>query len=71
MAGGLRRRAAVVRERPAGALLGLAEQHSARMIVVGTNAERPFLAAILGSMPLELLHRSSVPVLMVPAGPAS
>lgn len=57
----------IVHERPADALLDLAAQHSSPMIVVGTNAERPLMQAILGSVPLKLLHRSSIPVLVVPA----
>ena len=35
-------------------------------IVVGGSGERPILGAILGSVPHKLLHRSTVPVLVVP-----
>lgn len=57
----------VMHARPAEGLLELAEQHAARMIVVGTHGERPLLGAILGSVPSKLLHRSPTPVLVVPA----
>ena len=58
---------AIVHERPAAALLGLAEARGARLIVVGTSSERPIAGAILGSVPHKLLHRSRIPVLVVPA----
>ena len=41
---------------------------TARVIVVGGSGERPIVGAILGSVPHKLLHRSTVPVLVVPAG---
>jgi nucleotide-binding universal stress UspA family protein len=56
----------LVPRRPTDALLALAETHSARMIVVGTTSERPLTGLILGSVPHKLVHRSSVPVLVVP-----
>jgi nucleotide-binding universal stress UspA family protein len=56
----------LVPRRPTDALLALAEAHSARMIVVGTTSERPLTGLILGSVPHKLVHRSSVPVLVVP-----
>ena len=34
----------------------------------GGSGERPIVGAILGSVPHKLLHRSDVPVLVVPAG---
>lgn len=52
--------------RPIEALLELADAHDARMIVVGTASERPLTGLILGSVPHKLVHRSSVPVLVVP-----
>ena len=48
-------------------LLDLADEHSARAIVVGTYGESPLRGAVLGSTPHKLLHLSNVPVLAVPA----
>jgi nucleotide-binding universal stress UspA family protein len=58
--------AAVLDARPAEALLQLAAEREARMIVVGTHGERPLTGAVLGSVPHKLLHLSRVPVLVVP-----
>jgi nucleotide-binding universal stress UspA family protein len=58
--------AVLVPKRPAEALIAMAEAHHARLIVVGTASERPITGVILGSVPHKLLHRSSVPVLVVP-----
>jgi nucleotide-binding universal stress UspA family protein len=58
--------AAVVDARPAEALLNVAADRSARMIVVGTYGEHPITGAVLGSVPHKLLHLSPVPVLVVP-----
>jgi nucleotide-binding universal stress UspA family protein len=57
----------LVDERPAKALVDLAERHNARMIVVGTYGESPIKGAILGSTPHKLLHLAERPVLVVPA----
>jgi nucleotide-binding universal stress UspA family protein len=57
----------VVALRPAESLLQAALERRARVIVVGGSGERPIVGAILGSVPHKLLHRSSVPVLVVPA----
>lgn len=56
----------LVPRRPTEALLGLVDERDARMIVVGTASERPLTGVILGSVPHKLLHRSPVPVLVVP-----
>ena len=58
----------VVPLRPVESLLEAATERSARVIVVGGSGERPIVGAILGSVPHKLLHRSDVPVLVVPAG---
>jgi nucleotide-binding universal stress UspA family protein len=58
----------VVPMRPVESLLEAALERSARVIVVGGSGERPIVGAILGSVPHKLLHRSDVPVLVVPAG---
>ena len=59
--------AVVIPLRPVESLLAVAEDRRARVIVVGGMGERPIVGAILGSVPHKLLHRSSVPVLVVPA----
>jgi nucleotide-binding universal stress UspA family protein len=56
----------LVPKRPTEALLALADERKARMIVVGTASERPITGLILGSVPHKLVHRSSIPVLVVP-----
>ena len=56
----------VVDARPAEALLKVAADRGARMIVVGTHGEHPLTGAVLGSVPHKLLHLSKVPVLVVP-----
>ena len=56
----------VVNDGPAQALVDLADQRNARMIVVGTYSESPIKGAILGSTPHKLLQLSSRPVLVVP-----
>jgi nucleotide-binding universal stress UspA family protein len=53
--------------RPVESLLEAAKERDARVIVVGGTGERPIVGAILGSVPNKLLHRSHVPVLVVPA----
>ena len=57
----------LVDERPAPALVELADRHDARMIVVGSYGERPIKGAILGSTPHKLLYLAGRPVLVVPA----
>lgn len=54
-------------ERPVDLLLALADEHDARVIVVGSYGESPMRGAILGSTPHKLLHLSRRPVLAVPA----
>jgi len=58
--------AVLVPKRPAEALLALAAERDVRMIVVGSASERPLTGLILGSVPHKLVHRSPVPVLVVP-----
>ena len=62
---GVQATTAVVDARPAEGLLALADEHQARMIVIGTHGERPLMGVVLGSTPYKLLHRSPVPVLVV------
>ena len=57
----------VIERHPAQALVELADERDARVIVVGTRGERPLQGALLGSTPHKLLHLSHRPVLVVPA----
>jgi nucleotide-binding universal stress UspA family protein len=58
---------ALVEDRASTALIKLADDNDARMIVVGSWEERPIKAAILGSTPNRLLYLAERPVLVVPA----
>lgn len=57
----------LVPKRGAEALLDVARQRDARMIVVGGAGEAPLRGAILGSTPYKLLHQTERPVLVIPA----
>jgi nucleotide-binding universal stress UspA family protein len=50
---------------PVDALIHLADQVDARMIVVGSYGDSPLKGAILGSTPHKLVHLSKRPVLVV------
>ena len=56
----------LVDAKPAQALLEVADELDATVIVVGTTGESPLRSAMLGSTPHKLLHLSSRPVLCVP-----
>jgi nucleotide-binding universal stress UspA family protein len=56
----------LVDAKPAQALIQVADEHNATVIVVGTSGESPLKGAILGSTPHKLLHLSTRPVLCVP-----
>lgn len=51
---------------PERALEGLADEHDARAIIVGSYGESPLRSAILGSTPHRLLHGARRPVIVVP-----
>ncbi|HEV7616136.1 MAG TPA: universal stress protein [Solirubrobacterales bacterium] len=59
--------AQLVAKRAAEALIEVADQRDARMIVVGSFGDPPLKGMILGSTPNKLLHMSERPVLVVPA----
>ncbi|WP_432479616.1 universal stress protein [Nocardioides sp. GXQ0305] len=65
-AAGVTATVAVVDAKPAEALVAVAEEHDASVVVVGTEGESPLRAAIIGSTPHKLLHLSTRPVLCVP-----
>jgi nucleotide-binding universal stress UspA family protein len=59
--------AVIIEQAPAEALVALAAQRDARVIVVGTRGESPIKGALLGSTPHKLLQLSDRPVLVVPS----
>lgn len=65
--GGVETVVELVQAKPADALVEVADQHDAAVIVVGLWGESPLRGAILGSTPHRLLHISTRPVLCVPA----
>jgi nucleotide-binding universal stress UspA family protein len=56
----------IVAQRPADALISVAEARSAEMIAVGHGGQGPLRAALLGSVTYEMVHRCVLPVLVVP-----
>lgn len=58
--------AVIVEEAPAKALVDLAVEHDARVIVVGSRGENPWRGALVGSTPHKLMQLSDRPVLVVP-----
>lgn len=66
-AGGVEAEVALVPKRGPEALVDVARDRAARMIVVGSHGEAPLKGAILGSTPYRLLHQAELPVLVVPA----
>jgi nucleotide-binding universal stress UspA family protein len=63
---GVETEVAVVRARPAMALVQASEEHDASIVVVGSYGESPLRSALLGSTPHKLLHLTTRPVLVVP-----
>ena len=51
---------------PVRALIQIAHERGSRAIVVGSHGEGPIAGALHHRTPYELLHRSSIPVLVVP-----
>ncbi len=56
----------LVGQRPADALMAVAEARGAETIAVGHGGLGPLRAALLGSVTYEVVHRSPRPVLVVP-----
>jgi len=59
----------VFSSRVAEAIVDAAESREASLIVVGTHGRSAIASALLGSVSTGVLHRSSVPVLVIPARP--
>jgi nucleotide-binding universal stress UspA family protein len=55
-----------VSQRPADALIAVAEARGAETIAVGHGGKGPLRAALLGNVTYEIVHRSTIPVLVVP-----
>lgn len=53
--------------RPADAILAAADEHDALAIVVGATGHGPIKGALLGSVTYQVVHRSTRPVVVVPA----
>jgi nucleotide-binding universal stress UspA family protein len=53
---------------PAVALVEVADQRGAALVVVGSRALGPWRAAVLGSVSAEVARQASVPVIIVPSG---
>lgn len=58
--------ATIVERAPADALVALADERDARVIVIGTRGESPLRGALLGSTAHKLLHLTDRPVLVIP-----
>jgi nucleotide-binding universal stress UspA family protein len=62
---------ALITERPVvEGLISLAEERSADLLVVGDSRRSPLAGALRGSVGQALLHRTTVPLVMVPAAEA-
>jgi nucleotide-binding universal stress UspA family protein len=57
----------LVPQKPSQAIVDVADERDARMIVVGSYGDPPLKGMILGSTPNKLLHLADRPVLVVPA----
>jgi len=57
----------LVDDRPAEAILRAADEHDALAIVVGATGRGPLTGALLGSVTYNVVHRSTRPVVVVPA----
>ena len=56
----------MVQQRPADALIAIAEEHEAGAIAVGHGGQGPLRGALLGNITYEIVHRSPIAVLVVP-----
>ena len=59
----------LVLDRPVESLIRVAQERGAEAIVVGHGGRGPMAGALLGSIAYEIVHRSPVPVLVVPSPP--
>jgi nucleotide-binding universal stress UspA family protein len=68
LAAGVDTTVALVHDKPAPALVTVADSHDARMIIVGTAGESQLRGMLLGSTAYRLLNSTTRPVLVVPPG---
>ena len=64
-AGGAKAEAVLADQEGSDALIAVAKDRNARMIVVGSRGEGPIRGAILGATAYRLVHTSETPVLVV------
>lgn len=62
---GIEARSAVVPGRPLAAIMEFADQQRADLVVVGSSSRPAVAERLLGSVPLDLIEKSSRPVLVV------
>ena len=65
-AAGVEAEVELVAKRPSEALVNVAAERDARMIIVGSYGDKPLKGVILGSTPNKLLYMAERPVLVVP-----
>jgi nucleotide-binding universal stress UspA family protein len=58
--------AVLVENNPVGALVDVARERGADLVVVGARGQSPFRQMVLGSTSLKLPHETKVPVTIVP-----
>ena len=63
---GVRTKVVMAWDEPVHALIEVARAHGSRIIVVGSHRKRPFSGTLGRNTPYELLHRSDIPVMVVP-----
>ena len=56
----------LLEHKPADAILAVADEVGADLVVVGTEGENPITGAVLGSVVLKLVQRCKRPLLVVP-----
>lgn len=56
----------LIQDRPVESLIRVAQSRGAEVIVVGHGGGGPMAGALLGSITYEIVHRSPIPVLVVP-----
>lgn len=57
----------LVDDRPADAILRVADEYDALAVVVGATGRGPIRGSLLGSVTYQVVHRSTRPVVVVPA----